>query len=462
VRSLPLEQALRGFVHETAQRLHAELLDGAEVPFEVSSQASRRGQAPLYCYRPRTKEFLGERSASIARLPSHARARTLLEGFPGLDRYLLSHDAPRAAASGCAGAALMALLGDVFGEQSDFEVSPERLEAALARLERASCAGPGDVTLAATLHGLALSSPQLSLTSQLMIAKPDALGGVPEQALEPSWLTLPPGWYRGSQGLGAGDHASHLIAVSSTVQDESPPRAVGAARQALRELLRALRLFGDGRIALGPIAWARIGESPWMPIAPGWGGRPHGMLLVTAEHEDELRAFCNLVGRRTPGGDELAWALRRFELGCERAFEHEALSDYLLALRALLEPEGNADGLLAARLATLCATSEERAQLAERVLEAIALERAVIDGEASERARGVELTRELAGHLRALLRDVICGHLDRDLVAVADQLLLDPESPARQEASDRSGADRSGEEMLDDRSQSGEVVDVLA
>ena len=42
------------------------------------------------------------------------------------------------------------------------------------------------------------------------------------------------------------------------------------------------------------------------------------MLVVTAEQEDELRAFCSLVSRRTPHANELAWAVRRFELGCER------------------------------------------------------------------------------------------------------------------------------------------------
>ena len=35
------------------------------------------------------------------------------------------------------------------------------------------------------------------------------------------------------------------------------------------------------------------------------------------------------------------------------------------------------------------------------------------------------LVGELAGHLRALLRDVLCGHLDADLRAVADRLLDD-------------------------------------
>ena len=77
------------------------------------------------------------------------------------------------------------------------------------------------------------------------------------------------------------------------------------------------------------------------------------MLVITAEQEDELRAFCNLVSRRAPHRNEVAWALRRFELGCERESFQEALSDHLLALRALLEPEGPSTGLLAGRLADL-------------------------------------------------------------------------------------------------------------
>ena len=31
----------------------------------------------------------------------------------------------------------------------------------------------------------------------------------------------------------------------------------------------------------------------------------------------------------------------------------------------------------------------------------------------------------MAGHLRALLRDMVCGHLDADVCAVADELLAD-------------------------------------
>jgi hypothetical protein len=176
------------------------------------------------------------------------------------------------------------------------------------------------------------------------------------------------------------------------------------------------------------------------------------MLLVGTEQEDELRAFCSLIARRASAhSNELAWALRRFEMGCERPGEHEALSDYVLALRALLEPSGNADGLLAGRVAALCATEDGRAHLAQRVIAALELERAVIDGEAAERSAEVELVRELAGHLRALLRDVLCGHLDGDLVSIADRLLLEV-------APDVAGA---SEELLGDASESGQILDAV-
>ena len=41
-----------------------------------------------------------------------------------------------------------------------------------------------------------------------------------------------------------------------------------------------------------------------------------------------------------PKAGELAWALRRFELGCERGSALEGLTDWLLCARALLaEPD---------------------------------------------------------------------------------------------------------------------------
>jgi hypothetical protein len=147
-------------------------------------------------------------------------------------------------------------------------------------------------------------------------------------------------------------------------------------------------------------------------------------MVVPAEQEDELRAFCSLIARRAPRSGELAWALRRYEMACERSVPGEGLTDVLLALRALLEPEGPASGRLAGRLAALCALPEDRAALTARVAHTVAVERSLIAGLAVDPELD-DLAADLFDHLRAVLRDVLCGHLDSDLRTVADEILAE-------------------------------------
>jgi hypothetical protein len=439
MRSLQLETTLTDYIAAAAEHLRAEVAAGAEVPFELEqSSPSRRGMSAgstsLYCYRPLTASFIEQRAAALQALPGYVEAVDALSEFDGLDRYLASvgctpegTSTPRGGTStpqggtgeiearderSRAGAALGSLLGEVFDGQSDFELSPQRLQSALSRLERSATFSASEVTIVATLHGLTITSPEVALASGLVIAQPSALDGLPTGAKE---------------GATADGHLVVVLAAS----EQEPHQGLAQGRAVLRELLRALRLFGDGRVTLGPMAWVRIGGASWGPMALGEGGRPHGMLVVTKEQEDELRAFCNLVSRRAPHGNELAWALHRFELACSRSNAYDALTDNLLALRALLEPEGPASGMLPGRLAALCATTEQRLRLTERTVQAIALERAVIEGAATASASSEALATELADHLRALLRDVICGHLPPDLVGLADELLLaDEPAPA--------------------------------
>jgi hypothetical protein len=430
MRSRQLETALTEFVAQAADRLQTEIDGGAEVPFELSEKPARRGEsaARLYSYRALTGAFIDEHATRLASLPAHAEAVSLLVDFEGLDRYLAASgaggDPTRMKAYARADMALRLLLADVFDERTDFDrrvdatQHGERLEAALARLDRSTHASTSEVTLLATLHGLTIASEELALTRGLAIAQRDALRGVPD-----------------------GVSSDGLLVVFSA-DDCDVEEALTRGRGVLKDLLRALRLFGDGRVTLGALAWARVGAGAWNPLALGAGGRPHGMLVVSAEQEDELRGFCNLVSRRAPHANELSWALRRFELGCERETGYEALSDHLLALRVLLEPEGPASGLLAGRIAALCATPPDRAKLAKRMLKAQTLERAAIAGTAEEHTAGLNLARDVADHLRALLRDVICGHLDSNLVALADELLAMP-APAEPaaDALERAGAD---------------------
>jgi hypothetical protein len=455
--SSELETAIGEFVAAAADCLQAEIEAGAEVELELGSQRGR-AQTAFYSCRPLTSRFIAERESQLQRLPEHGAAVTALAGFDGLDRYLAGRRAGRgsagedallksreradrseigqhAGAHARARSALKCLLDDVFAEQTDFDRSrlaqhPERLAAALARLERAELTStPDTVTLVATLHGLTIATPEIKLTQGLTIATADTLRWAPQAALV--------GIDGGEAGGAPGDSPGHLLVVLTCEQSAD-------GREVLQDLLRALRLFGDGRVTLGPLAWARAGgEDAWSTVALGTGGRPHGMLIVTAEQEDELRAFCNLVSRRAPHGNELAWALRRFELGCERASACEALSDHLLALRALLEPEGPESGLLAGRIAALCATPEDRLELTERMTRALVLERAVIGGAVARRASDQMLARDVADHLRALLRDVICGHLTPDLARLADELLRQPpqEDPQVAQAPDAAPGD---------------------
>jgi hypothetical protein len=459
MRSLPVEEVLTEFVEAAAGHLAAAVAAGAEVPFELEQQRARaRASAPsLYCYRALTDEFIAERRGELERLTSYNPAASALGCFDGLDRYLASANAEPASGDVRARvrAALQALLAEVFHEQTDFELRPERLRAALARVQRSALAGAGQTMLVATLHGLTIGSRELQLTRGLTIAQPHALEGLPEGALHAD--------EDGTRG--------HLIVALAAGEDDRH-EAIARGREILEDLLRALRLFGDGRVTLGALAWSRVADGRWRALALGAGGRPHGMLVVTAEQEDELRAFCNLVSRRAPHGNELAWALRRFELGCERDSAFEALTDHLLALRVLLEPEGPASGLLPRRLAALCATPERRDQLIERTLAALALERDVIAGTAASGAGQRDLAQDMAYHLRALLRDVICGHLDANLVGLADHLLsLTPPVP-EQQLGEQAALEQawfeqvsfeqgSVEQALGDMGQAEEILDVL-
>jgi hypothetical protein len=413
-----LEETLAEFVTDAAAVLQRDLDEGAEVGFELDSQRGGRGLAgpALYTYKPLTTTFIADRHPALERLDSHASAARVLGGFDGLERYLIGVGIDTTATSRGLRVrrAIEALLGEVFADQTDFELRPERLSAALRRLQQAGDAeDAAGITLVATLAGLAIVSEQVELTSTLTIARPETLDGLPPALLAEL----------------RDDEPGDLVAIL-VCDDQDPSAAIASGREILSDLLRSLRLFGDGRVSLGQLAWARIGSGAWGALALGGGGRPFGTLVVTEEQEDELRAFCNLVSRRAPHGNELAWALRRFELGCDRGLPDEALSDYLLALRVLLEPEGPAGAMLPGRLAALCAEPEQRVRLTERMVTALARERAVVAGEAVASGAALRLVEEVANHLRALLRDVICGHLDEDLAVLADEILLEPGDPA--------------------------------
>ncbi len=409
VRNTTLHAILEAFTADAAARLAAEAESGAEIPFELVAEPG--GSAPLYCYRPLTGRFIGEHLEAISGLTSYAPAVQALGGAEATEAYLhrrgeaQAPEEPRARAD----LALRAFLARVFDGRSRFGFERERFEAAYAELELALYEGKRTTTVIAPLLGLALDhgTRELPLGEGLALVRGDCLEGAPHEAV----------W-------GESREPNVLAALTVSEDDASrPPRS--AARIAFRRLLTAIRLFERGGYALGPLAWTRSDGGAWRPVALGGSGRPRSLTFISADQEDELRAFHSLVVRRAPTSGEVAWALARFEMGCERMVPFEALTDYLLALRALLEPEGPHSGRLPGRLAAVCAQPEERAAMAERTARAAELEHAVVAGLAAPEPGVDALVGELAEHLRAILRDVLCGHLGADVRGLADELLAE-------------------------------------
>ncbi|MDQ6835312.1 MAG: hypothetical protein M3016_03910 [Actinomycetota bacterium] len=409
MRNTALHHRLEALAVEASGRLSAELASGAEMPFEIDE--ARGGSAPLYCYRPLTGRFIEQRLDELGALPAWAPALGALAGSDALEVYLQEHGRLRVApeAGVQARAVLSTFLACVFADRSEFGFEPAHFEAAYADLERALYEGHCTATVIAPVLGMALDpgTIELPLGAGLSLIRGDALAGAPADAV----------WGDGEE--------PNVLALLALDQERSARPPIAVARVRFRRILTALRLFERGGYAVGPVGWARNAAGSWRPVAIGTSGRPRLLTLVPAAQEDELRAFYDLVTRRLPGGGELAWALSRFEMGCERLSAFEALTDYLLALRALLEPEGAASGRLAQRLSVICASPDERAGLAQRTAQAISLERSVVTGIAPAGSGVDARVEELAENLRAILRDALCGHLDSDLRAVADGLLAE-------------------------------------
>ena len=404
-----LHDTLAAFVEEAAWQLAEEVSGGAEIPFELMDVAPpARSHSPLYCYKPLTQRFLAERSGALGRLGSYVAAVQGLAALPDLPSYLRargrrpSGSDPRSLAD----TALQAFVAAVWQDATDFTFDQARFAAAYAELEEAAYSGCALSLVVTPVDGLVIESPEVSLGSGLTLVRGVGLADGPPELRGDEYAT---------------------VAVLTLEAQPGDEQGLEAAGRRLRRLQTALRLWDDAEPALGPTAWARTDGAPWLavPLATGLR-RATGDCLLGPEEEDPLRAFCSVVARRTPRAGELAWALRRFELGCERGTALEALTDWLLCARALLaEPDAVGYERMSERLAAICATPAQRDALAAALRQAIAMERAVVAGLVRPEPEVEEMVAGLGACLRAILRDVLCGHLDPDLRRVADGLLAD-------------------------------------
>lgn len=415
MRNRGLHDQLHAFACAASERLGALLERGAEIPYEVAESPGAR--SALYRYRPLSDHFVREHFAELRTLPPFAEALAALARIEGVSGYLRVMGASYVPASerDRAEAALERLLARVWEEASTFELDGDRFERAYREFESTVYEDIAVNTVLAPVLGVTLDAEQWELGAGIALVRGDRCDAPPQAV-----------W--GSSRTDGQPNAIALLTVESR-PTEPPP--LTEARVAFRKLVTALRLLKPGAAALSSVGWWRTDGGPWQEVPLGTSGRSRGRAFeLQSSNRAELAELFELVRSRPALGGALPWALTRFELGCEQPVALDGLSDFLLALRALLDrgdpsPEG-----LARRLGALCAEPAHRRAVESSVEQAFRLERLVMRGNvdvAYLASIGVSspdvVVRELEESLRALLRDLVCGHLAPDLVGIADDLL---------------------------------------
>jgi hypothetical protein len=412
MRNRVLHDALRNFALESASLLTDDLRDGAEVEFDVIEDAvTGRGGPVLYRYKPRIEAFIGERWERLRELPSCAEAADELGA--GATAWLRVNGLRGEQAE----PALRAMLERLYEDATSFGFPEERFERLYMEVEVTLYHDAVHARVVAPLRGAAMAAERVDLRAGLSLVRGD-LADAPPEAVWSDPL---------EDGLG-GDPAVLCVLERDAPAGEGIPAAEAAER--FSKVVTALRLWAPGAVGVGAPAWRRADEGRWQPLPLGVGGDVGGgdAWYLPAGEEGALAEFFAAVDAADPPRT-VAWALARFEMGSARGKDAEALSDYLLALRALLDATSDAgEASLALRVAALCAEEGRRRLVQRRIEGAIGLERYVMGGAARVRTGDDsprELVAEVEAHLRALLRDVVCGYLDADLKGTADDILLE-------------------------------------
>jgi hypothetical protein len=402
MRNPALHDALRSFALEAAALLSADQGEGAEVTFDVVDEISRGGSR-LYRYEARTGAFIADRWPRLREL----------ETFPPAAAELGAGAAAWLRMNGLRGEqaepALQAMLERLYEDATSFGFPEERFERVYREVELTLYRDAVRSRVVAPLPGAWMEAERVNLGGGLSLVRGDRFDAPPEavwpeEKSDPSLLCM--------------------------LERDMPPGAflpASEAEERFRRLVGVLRLWSAGAVRLGTPGWHQADGGRWAPLPLGDSGAGRGRgWLLPAGHERALCEFAAAMSQAAPAG-VVGWALARFEMGCERSHDAEALSDYLLALRALLDATSDAgEASLALRVAALCAEEGNRRHVQRRVQAALALERFLMGGAGglpSDSPR--ELVGEVEGHVRALLRDVLCGYLDSDLKGLADDILLE-------------------------------------
>jgi len=444
MRDLVLRDALKTMSGDAALRLRDLLAAGQEIPYEVRESGNG---SPLAEYVPQTSRFIRDHCSELLALDSFGTTCAALESAALAGIYLEEMGVPEPDEPRRRGElAGVVFLCRLWQGSTDFTLDDQRLDAAMEELLALGEAAEGEIEIAAPLRGFQMDAERVELAGATIV-RADAVA-VPNEA-------------RGAEGMGGAAWQPTFLAVARVDSDPVDLEArtgadpVGPGREAeeptgsdsdlgvravaaFKRVVLTLELFKSGGVALGPYAWIRSSGDRWRRVATGAGKpRPGGYRLADSELADLAGFSRALAVQHTPFSRlesdhngfpaTLGRAISRFQAGLERPVTLEALNDYLLTLRFLLEGGGPASLGMSMRVAALCAEPDDRTEVKDTVDRALAIERELWSGEpalGAERRPPAEVAAEVEDLTRAILGDAACGHLGTDLRATADEILL--------------------------------------
>ena len=383
-----LEEALRRLAVEAADVFEELLASGVEMPFDL--EPTDDGPLPMYSYAPLTGQFIERHLAELRRLEAFVEVREI---------------AGEEAAIG--------FMVGLWEGKTEFDIAGDRLQGAVNAVLATISSDSDDATPAGEvivpLVGFHMPKDQMELDG-VRIVRADLVEDAPLDAVDEtrSGGRGKPGFLaRLSCGLAA-------VAPAAVVSDD------------LRRALRTMRLFRPGAVGLASHGWAKR-SGGWERFGTGASRPRQGGYRVSGNDVPELENFARALNERGSRMPSLDWAASRFELGAERGSLIEARSDYLLALRGLLEGGGAARTTMSARVAALACEPHEREQGRVTVERALAIERKLMSGGRYRPLAGaspLDVIAELEELLRRLLKGLATGELGGDLRAAADEVLL--------------------------------------
>lgn len=415
-----LHDSLRALTYDASHLLEGLLTAGAEIPFEVGDSAGRQdpmnrgGNVTMFAYRPLTADFVSSHADQLRTLPTFESAAQNLSRTRGMIAYLRVRDEPVLDVGELTHARLgaLAFLAAVWNDAEHFDQWGDRFEKAYNELESVALAERLVTTVFIPIHGVALEGGSVNLGAGIELIAPEELD---DECADRFSDTV------------AGAECFCSVSVDAPSDAPTPMPAV---RESARSLLTALRLFKPGSVSLGLTAQAEIGGA-WHSVSMPFSGRARDDAWSLLPGEDEeLRQFVSAV-RRVERRTRIAWSLKRFEMGLERGVPAEGLTDFLVAIRSLLEAnDDTGKAALPARVSSLCARDSERVHVRASVEAAFALERLAVDGHIGRADRKrlakqppLEVIADTERYLRALLHDLVCGYLSTDLKKLADEIL---------------------------------------